>query len=472
MGLYETQRMTSLHLKHHLKFDRTTNYFLWSGDTILLKELISNLVDDESVASADINEDKHHKMLSFKAADCTVKHYTTTRKIVLQGPGSARLVELLTRFSESSPTDDDTLEISDVPVEDASECEGFISLISCDEPTKQCECTEIKLDLHSLKEDIEKMKSDILSISSGAKIQIHPADGTDTNSLCKLREDNTRLSQEVTTMSETIRVLEDTVKRLEEEKSTLIKTLGIVQQQPKPKHDTNPTQPAVMKRPQQTQQSQLNDHPTPPVKTKEKKNNNKKTNSNSTTVESSTPETDALQRSPHHANRNKEVGKIVCIVGDSIIKGLKWWKLSNGETKVQSRCFRGATVEDMEAYVLPTMRSDPDEIIVHVGTNDLQNKSGRQVAESVVDLAENISQNSKSKVTISSIIHRSDKPELSNKVNEANKLLKTFTTSRNWGYIDNSRIGNNLLNKSGLHLNERGSTALAKNISQHLHVNN
>ena len=43
-----------------------------------------------------------------------------------------------------------------------------------------------------------------------------------------------------------------------------------------------------------------------------------------------------------------------------MIKGLKPWKMSN--------------TEDMESYMLPSLRTEPDEIIVHIGTNDVHNK--------------------------------------------------------------------------------------------------
>ena len=154
-----------------------------------------------------------------------------------------------------------------------------------------------------------------------------------------------------------------------------------------------------------------------------------------------------------------------------MLKGIQWWKMQRDSTKVFLRDFRGATTEDMESYVLPAVRHEPDEIIVHVGTNDLQHKTARQVAESIVNLCDNITQNCASKVTVSGIICRADE-DLNKKVLETNKILRTFTTNRNWAFIDNSRITKDYLDNSGLHLNERGSTALAKNLTRHLYNSN
>ena len=67
------------------------------------------------------------------------------------------------------------------------------------------------------------------------------------------------------------------------------------------------------------------------------------------------------------------------------------------------------------------------------------------------------------------MIGRADSEDLNGKVTQANKILRNFATNRSWSYIDNSKITDNYLNKSGLRQNERGSTAFTKNISRHLY---
>ena len=73
----------------------------------------------------------------------------------------------------------------------------------------------------------------------------------------------------------------------------------------------------------------------------------------------------------------------------------------------------------MHEYVKPTVRGfNPDHIILHCGTNDLN--SGRiasQIARSIIELA--LSLKSKdSKISISLIVPRNDK--LNNKASEGN----------------------------------------------------
>ena len=72
------------------------------------------------------------------------------------------------------------------------------------------------------------------------------------------------------------------------------------------------------------------------------------------------------------------------------------------------RCFPGATVSDMESYAILTVRTDPSEIILHVGTNDLRNRSPWEVAEGIINLCEDILQNTTASVTISGLTHRTD----------------------------------------------------------------
>ena len=66
------------------------------------------------------------------------------------------------------------------------------------------------------------------------------------------------------------------------------------------------------------------------------------------------------------------------------------------------KAFPGATVEDMFDYIKPTIKHHPEEIILHVGTNDLKNSDARKVAERIVDLGDFIEAESlNTKVTIS-----------------------------------------------------------------------
>ena len=68
--------------------------------------------------------------------------------------------------------------------------------------------------------------------------------------------------------------------------------------------------------------------------------------------------------------------------GDSLIKIVQGWRVSKGmKVKAVVKAFPGASVEDMFDYIKPTTKHHPEEIILHVGTNDLKNSDSRLLKE-------------------------------------------------------------------------------------------
>ena len=56
--------------------------------------------------------------------------------------------------------------------------------------------------------------------------------------------------------------------------------------------------------------------------------------------------------------------------------------------------FPGATVSDMEDYVKPITCKSPDKVILHVGTNDLNNSIPKAIADSIMNLCTQIKEDS------------------------------------------------------------------------------
>lgn len=87
------------------------------------------------------------------------------------------------------------------------------------------------------------------------------------------------------------------------------------------------------------------------------------------------------QRRNYADNINRDESKSkhptnTVIVGDSILKYLNPRKLQQGiNGKATIKTFPGAHIEEMFHYVKPTIEKQPDHIILHVGTNDLRDKS-------------------------------------------------------------------------------------------------
>lgn len=61
--------------------------------------------------------------------------------------------------------------------------------------------------------------------------------------------------------------------------------------------------------------------------------------------------------SPDHKGNKK---KLVFIAGDSIIQHVHGWELTTNEKHVALKSFSGARIADMEDYLRPLLRKEPD----------------------------------------------------------------------------------------------------------------
>ena len=78
---------------------------------------------------------------------------------------------------------------------------------------------------------------------------------------------------------------------------------------------------------------------------------------------------------------------VTVILGDSIVKDVKGWKLSDEKNKVVVEHFNGAKAEYMESYIIPSLEQNPEIIIVHSGTNDLKSDSSpEEIARDIMNL--------------------------------------------------------------------------------------
>ena len=76
------------------------------------------------------------------------------------------------------------------------------------------------------------------------------------------------------------------------------------------------------------------------------------------------------------------------IAGDSLLKNIIGAKMSasDQDNYFVVKPFPGATVSDMEDYVKPLVRRSPENVILHVGTNDLRSCPPRNIADSILNL--------------------------------------------------------------------------------------
>ena len=102
----------------------------------------------------------------------------------------------------------------------------------------------------------------------------------------------------------------------------------------------------------------------------------------------------------------------------------------------------GATTQDMNDYIKPTIARKPGMIILHTGTNDLKsNQNPSDIANEIINLAKNI-KISGTEVSISSLMPRRD--PLSEKGKKVNKELQEKCTAENFAFIVHKNINSKL----------------------------
>ena len=158
----------------------------------------------------------------------------------------------------------------------------------------------------------------------------------------------------------------------------------------------------------------------------------------------------------------------VAILGDSMIKDIKHWDLvkSCPNNKIFLKSFPGADISDMSHYVNPTIKRDPDIVVLHCGTNSLRDEdSAEKIASDIADLAAKM-KSDENEVVVSSIICRGD--NLNEKAEKVNSTLLSLCQGLHLGYLDNSNINQEHLTYKGrfpgLHLNADGTNILFSNL--------
>ena len=71
------------------------------------------------------------------------------------------------------------------------------------------------------------------------------------------------------------------------------------------------------------------------------------------------------------------LNETIVIVGDSIISVVIEERINKKDRPVKVRNFLVATVADMEHYLIPVIQKQPDNVVLHVGTNDAKNLPSR-----------------------------------------------------------------------------------------------
>ena len=150
--------------------------------------------------------------------------------------------------------------------------------------------------------------------------------------------------------------------------------------------------------------------------------------------------------------------KKALIKGDSIVKNIERWRPSKRmKSSVAVKSIPGATTKGMKHHIKGCLEDNfPDSIILHVGTNNLKNKeSVEDIANDIMDVSIFV-RDEKTNVFVSGLTVQNDR--LNDKGKNANSLLKRRCGEEKIRFVDNTNVDVGMLNNSGLHLNERGTT--------------
>ena len=76
------------------------------------------------------------------------------------------------------------------------------------------------------------------------------------------------------------------------------------------------------------------------------------------------------------------------MVDDSLVRDIKGWELSDESNKVVTKHFNEANTTDMKAYLLPTKSRNPENIVLHCVTNDLNKEnSANEISNYIIEVA-------------------------------------------------------------------------------------
>ncbi len=152
------------------------------------------------------------------------------------------------------------------------------------------------------------------------------------------------------------------------------------------------------------------------------------------------------------------------ILEDSMVKRIPSQDLNREcpQFKTYVKTFSGAKVEDMFSYVEPTMKMNPDRIILMCGTNNLRDDQPEIVANKLISLAIKVSEKA-SGVAVSGIVYRGDSQALETKRRLVNRLVENSLKTYGIEFIYHDNLTGKHLDKWGLHPNFNGNNLLVGN---------
>ena len=122
----------------------------------------------------------------------------------------------------------------------------------------------------------------------------------------------------------------------------------------------------------------------------------------------------------------------------------------SGNRKIKVRYFPGAIIKDINHFVIPLLEKKPENINLHLGTNDARYKSDTDILKDLIELKDFILKKSPSckRITLLSSTVRTDREN----AKENNENLTNRLKKQGIHYVTHDNSTHKHLYRDGLHL--------------------
>ena len=120
----------------------------------------------------------------------------------------------------------------------------------------------------------------------------------------------------------------------------------------------------------------------------------------------------------------------------------------------------------IEGPLQQKIQHGPDEVIFHVGVNNLESSTDDETLSSFKPISDSFYDSTK--LTFSSVLQWSDKPELNGRIDYINGELEKMSLNRGHEYINNNTIRFSHLSRGGLLVNRLEQKRLTMNFIEHI----
>ena len=170
----------------------------------------------------------------------------------------------------------------------------------------------------------------------------------------------------------------------------------------------------------------------------------------------------------HISEENQEKLNVE-IIGDSILNGLVDKGLSKNGNSVKVRKYPGSTSRDLKHFAIPSIEKKPSILIIHSGSNDLTKHVDDTIDNMQFIINKTVRLSPQTKIAISGLTTRKDKPNIENKVVKLNDAIKKLCDENLLDFISHDSIDVSCLGRKQLHPNRKGNRNLANDFINYIH---